>query len=253
MKAATVQLDPEYEVTFARPAKIIVAARRRLVASVLVLPAMAIALSLGAPLQARAAVVTLPPALVELDAAAMRLFDAAEAGDWSAAQTALARVKTAAAAVPAIESVYLDAGGELRLFFQARNNLSSDLPEADLALSVKDQRWLISVADRIAARAGEISAPMVGAGGALAPRIETLLSLTRSMRRALVWRDNFGFRSAQDDFKRLWKTLRDDAGLRAPEKSRQLDALLDRIETTGTSTDMSALDAAIRDLRKALG
>jgi hypothetical protein len=122
--------------------------RRRLLAGTAALPLVALAVTFGLSIRARAATDTIPSAVRDLDVAAMALFDAAE--------------------------------GQLNNFFQARNNLTGDLIEAKTALSVKDRRWLVSSADRIAARAGELAQPFAQQANVLIARIEALLSPVRA-------------------------------------------------------------------------
>jgi hypothetical protein len=180
--------------------------RRRLLAA----SAMLLALTsvLGASIEARAANPTVPGAVGSLDVAAMALFDAAESANWDGAAQALKNVTSAALGVKDLEPDYIRAGGEIGDFIEAQNNLSGDLVEANLALSVKDKRWLVSAADRIESRAGELSQPFAARSNTVAPRVATLLFLVRRMRRALVWEDDGGFRDARDAFDRLWSSLR---------------------------------------------
>ena len=228
----------------------VVALRRRLLAGTVALPLAALVAALGLPVRARAATDMTPSALRDLDAAAMALFDAAETSRWLVAQQALERARTAADAVGGLESAYLTAGGRLTHFFQARNNLSGDLIEAKTALSMKDRRWLVNGADRIAARAGELSQPFAEHTNAIIPRIEALLFLTRRMRRALVWQDNIGYRAAQDDFKRLWRAMGDEVDKQPPDKVRALGDAFARVTLSRSSTDLRSLYTAIRGLRE---
>jgi hypothetical protein len=209
--------------------------------------------TLGLPSPARAAANMIPKAVRNLDAAAMKLFDAAEAGDWFAAQQALDSAQAAGAAVDNLEGAYSDAGGQLENFFQVRNNIGADIVEAGTALSAKDRRWLVNSADRIAARAGELSEPFAERSNALVPRIETLLFLARRMRRARVWQDNVGFRAANDDFKRLWQALRRELRGQPAEKRRAIDEALNRAADSSSGADMKALYAAVLDLRDTVG
>ena len=227
--------------------------RRRLLAGTAALPLIGLAAFVPAR-PARAAADSTPPAAVrDLDAAAMALFDAAEAGHWSAARQALGWARAAAAAVDAIEPAYLAAGGQLSRFFEARNNLGGDLVEARTALSVKDRRWLVSTAGRIADRAGEFSQPFVEHGNALIPSIESLLFLARRMRRAVVWQDSIGYRNAHDDFKRLWDGVRDQLRQKSPDKVRALDDALARMTQARSTLEAKALYAAVQQLRDGLG
>lgn len=169
------------------------------------------------------------PAIVRaLDAAAMNLFDAAEAEKWDDAARALQQVRSIAAGVSDLESAYLAAGGGIGDFVEVVNNLSADAIEAGAALSTKDRRWLVSCADRIASRAGELSQPFDARAGAAVPRIDTLLFLARRMRRALVWRDEDGLINAHDAFTRLWPKLRSElAGKQAAAADAVQRALAD--------------------------
>lgn len=211
-------------------------------------PLAALALSL-APRRASAAVSAMPAAIGDLDAAAMSLFDAAEAGQWAQAGTALVRTRAAANAAGALEGAFTQAGGALHRFFQARNKLTGDLLEAETALSVKDRRWLASSADRIVSRAGELSQPFAERAGTVHQRIEVLLFLARRMRRALVWSDESGYRSARDDFKRLWQLTGPEVTSLAPEKRRALDEALLRLSLSKAARDVKRLYDAVAALR----
>ena len=229
-------------------------ARRRLLAGAAALPLVALGLILVPAIRAHAATASTPastPVSVrELDSAAMALFDAAEASDWTAARQALARARRAAEAVGSVEPAYTDAGGRLNHFITARNNLGADLIEAKTALSVKDRRWLVSSADHLAARAGELAQPFAEHAGALAPRIDTLLFLARRMRRALVWQDNVGLRAARDDFRRLWQELRSELRNQPSGTRRALDEALTRMTDSASTAHAKALYAAVRQLRE---
>ena len=182
--------------------------RRRLIAAASLSPVGVMAGAL-VPLRARAATV-LPAPVRDLDAAALALFDAAESGQWVQARATLARARAAATAATSMGGPFTEAGGALHRYFEARNGLSGDLVEAGLALSVKDRRWLIGVAERIVTRAGELAQPFAERSDAVTPRIEALLFLARRMRRALVWNDSIGYQAAHRDFGSLWQTLRPD-------------------------------------------
>jgi hypothetical protein len=218
----------------------------------LLMPATMPAQARGAHAAAAGAAAAIPLPLVELDRAAMATFDAAEAGQWAAARQALARAQSAVGAVPSLESAFVEAGGELGHFFEARNDLAGDLIEAKTALSMKDRRWLVSAADRIVARAGELSQPFAARANALLPRLESLLYLVRLMRRALVWQDTAGFRSAHDDFKQLWMALK--AGLPSvpADRVRALDDALIRVALSRSAADARRLYAAVQGLRESL-
>ena len=231
----------------------VVVMRRRLLAGTAALPLVALAVTFGLSTRARAATGTIPSAVRDLDVAAMALFDAAEGGRWLVARQAMERARTAAEAMGAVESAYVGAGGQINNFFQARNNLTGDLIEAKTALSVKDRRWLVSSADRIAARAGELAQPFAEQANVFIPRIEALLFLARRMRRALVWQDDIGFGVAQDDFKRLWQTLRDELDKESAGKVRALDDALSRVSVSRSRTDLKSLYAAIQGLRELVG
>ncbi len=120
------------------------------------------------------------------------------------------------------------AGGGIGHFVEVVNNLSADAIEAGTALSAKDRSWLVSCADRIASRAGELSEPFDARAGAAVPRIDTLLFLVRRMRRALVWRDEDGLINSHDAFTRLWSKLRTElAGKQAVSVDAVQHALAD--------------------------
>lgn len=221
--------------------------RRRLLAATVVLPLVT---AIGWPVRARAATQPIPPALRELDTAAMDLFDAAEIGDWPAARQALGRAQNAADSASGMESDFVGAGGQLSDFFQARNHLTGELIEAQTALSVEDKRWLINCAGRIAARAGELVQPFVDQSDALTPRIEALLFLARRMRQARIWQDDIGFDVAQDDFRRLWQSLRNDLKGEPENRMAALDRALIRVGDSRSSADLRALYAATRGLRE---
>ena len=132
--------------------------RRRLIAAASFGPVRILAGAL-LPLRARAAA-ALPAPVHDLDADALALFDAAESGQWVQARTALARARAAATAAASMGGPFTEAGGALHRYLEARNGLSGDVVEAGLALSVKDRRWLIGVAERIVTRAGETCATL---------------------------------------------------------------------------------------------
>ena len=209
---------------------------------------IALAATLPAATYSRAAMNTVPPSVHALDEAAMSLFDAAETGKWSAAKQALERARVAASTAAGIESAYVEAGGELRHYFEARNNLNADLIEARTALSVKDRRWLVSSADRIAQRAGELAQPFARGSNTNADRIDTLLFLARRIRRARVWQDNMGLRATRDDFRRLWKVTRTELTGIPADKLRALDDALARLSEPGNGASENALYHAVRAL-----
>ena len=201
------------------------------------------------PRTAHAAAAAIPAALSEIDRAAVALLDAGETGQWAAARQALIRAGEATHGVAPLESAFVEAGGELRHFFQARNDLVADLIEAKTALSVKDRRWLSSAAVQIAARAGELSQPFAARSGALLPQMESLLYLARRMRRAMVWQDNIGFRSAQADFKRLWPALKGELASAPVDRVRAMDEALVSISSSSSTADVRRLYAALQQLR----
>ncbi|MDQ6629036.1 MAG: hypothetical protein M3Z29_11430 [Pseudomonadota bacterium] len=225
--------------------------RRRFAALAILLSPITLASALGLPLRAHAAGPTLPHAVGSLDEAAMALFDAAEAADWAEAEQALARAKTAALEANDLQSKFIAANGAISRFIEAQNNLGADLIEAGTALSVRDQRWLVSSADRIESRAGELSQPFIEHADALVPRIETLLFLARRMRRALVWHDDGGYRQASDSFRRIAASLRGDLGKRSPEGTRALELALHRVGDSPSRANLKSLYAAILRLRDA--
>ncbi|HWS05140.1 MAG TPA: hypothetical protein VN230_05075 [Burkholderiaceae bacterium] len=231
----------------------LLAQRRRLLTAAALGPAWlatAVATTL-APRGAHAAA-GLPAAVRELDAAAMALFDAAEASRWPQAQHALSLARRAATATRTLEGAYTEAGGAVHRFYQARNDLSGDLIEAGTAISVKDRRWLINVAERIVARAGEMALPFAERADALNPQIETLLYLARRMRRALVWNDPFGYQGAHQDFSALWKGLRADpaTGLSAG-RIQSLEQALQRAGQSRSVDDARRLYEAVQSLHQA--
>lgn len=194
----------------------------------------------------------LPGAVRALDAAALALFEAAEAGDWTRAQAAVQRARQAATDIDAVEGAYTEAGGVLHRFYAARNALGGDLVEAQAALAARDRRWLAAVADRLLARAGELALPFAGGGDDLAARIETLLFLAQRMRRALLWEDPIGYRGAQRDFETLWKPLRAELAARADgARLKALDDALARAAHVQTPAAARALAAAVLALREA--
>lgn len=222
--------------------------RRRLMSAAALGP-LALAAATMASRSARAAGGP-PEAVRDLDAAAMALFDAAEAGRWPQARSALAQARRAEAGTGALEGAFTQAGGELHRFFQARNDLSGDLLEAGTAISVKDRRWLVSVADRIVARAGELGQPFVGSRDSTQQRIEVLIYLARRMRRALVWADEDGFRSAQRDFRRLWQSTAIELTPDVSERRRVLEEALTRLTLSRSTAAIQQLYDAVAALRK---
>jgi hypothetical protein len=120
--------------------------------------------------------------------------------------------------------------------------------EVQTALSVKEKRWLVSCAARIAARAGELSQPFDGQTNALIPSIEALLFLARRMRQAGVWQDDIGFGVAQDDLKRVWQTLSVELKRQSPERVRALDDALTRVSNSHSSAALKSLYTSIQGL-----
>lgn len=224
--------------------------RRRLIAAASLGPVGVLAGAL-LPLRARAAA-ALPAPVRDLDAAALVLFDAAESSQWLQARAALARARTAATAAGSMGGLFTEAGGALHRYFEVRNGLSGDLVEAGLALSVKDRRWLIGVAERIVTHAGELAQPFAERSDAVTPRIETLLFLARRMRRALVWNDSFGYQGAHQDFASLWQTLRLELAASVPAARIQaLDQALQRAARLRSADDGKRLNDAVLALRQA--
>ncbi|MEZ5603943.1 MAG: hypothetical protein R3E41_06900 [Burkholderiaceae bacterium] len=229
------------------------AARRRTLAAFATLPALPIATAMTttAPDAAHDAdAIVAPQPVLDLDRAAMDLFDAAEAGRWRDARDALSRARAATAALRSVEGAYTDAGGALHRYIEARNGLGADLLEAGTAVSVQDRRWLVSVASHVAARAGELSLPFVGHGNAVAPLIAALLYLALRMRRALVWQDDIGFHAAMGDFARLWTSLRGRLGARlAADRMHALEAALGRLTSHASAADVRRLYDSVIALR----
>ncbi|MBX3613912.1 MAG: hypothetical protein KF786_10140 [Burkholderiaceae bacterium] len=126
------------------------AARRRTLAAFATLPALPIATAMTttAPDAAHDAdAIVAPQPVLDLDRAAMDLFDAAEAGRWRDARDALSRARAATAALRSVEGAYTDAGGALHRYIEARNGLGADLLEAGTAVSVQaGAGWSVSPA-----------------------------------------------------------------------------------------------------------
>ncbi len=226
--------------------------RRRWLVTGLVLPLLSLAWTLGIPRQAHAGDHLLPAVVHTLGDAAMALFDAAETGDWTAAAAALVRAKEAARGVGDIETTYVTSGGTLAHFFEAQNGLSSDLMEADTAISVQDGRWLVSAADRLVTRADALSAPFKPRNNAIVPRIETLLLLARRMRRANGLADTASYADASAAFGRLWSVLRDELpSATAPQKTA-LQQSFDSLDASPSTASVRKLYLAVAALRDAL-
>lgn len=226
-------------------------ARRKWLTLGAALPPLAVAASLGASGVARAASPA-PGDVRELADAAMALFDAAESGQWAEAKAALDHAHAAARSATGSEAAYTDAGGALSDFFQARNALSGDLAEADIALSVKNQRWLIRCADRIATRAGELAEPFADKGDSRKLTLSALLFLARRVRTAALWQDADGMANASADFSRLWLTLRARIGGSQAAHANAIDAAIKKIDASATSADAKALYAAVESLDRSL-
>jgi hypothetical protein len=226
--------------------------RHALIVAATVYPLLVSAVGISMSRRAHAATTAIPSPVDELDHAAMTLFDAAEAREWAAASQALKRTEQAADTIAQLESAFVEAGGDLRHFFQARNDLVGDLIEAKTALSVKDQRWLISAADRIVARAGELSQPFATRTSALLPQVESLMYLARRMRRALVWQDHIGLQAAHDDFKRLWLVLRADLSSIPNDRVRAIDDALVNLSLSKSTTAVRQLYLVVQHLRVAM-
>ena len=224
--------------------------RRRLIAAASLGPVSALAGAL-VPLHARAAA-GLPAPVHDLDAAALALFDAAESAQWVQARAALARARAAATAATSMGGPFTEAGGALHRYFEASNGLGGDLVEAGLALSVKDRRWLIGVAERIVTRAGELAQPFAEHADAVSPRIETLLFLARRMRQAQVWNDSIGYQAARRDFESLWQALRAELAVRVPTARIQaLDQALQGAARAPSPKAAKRLYGAVLALRQA--
>ena len=226
--------------------------RRRVVqaaASVVLLASCALAI---VPSRAIAAGPAVPLAVQGLDRAAMALFDAAEAADWAGASKAVASARAAAAEVAGLESSFADAGGSVEAFIQVHDNLGGDLIEASTAVSSRDQRWLISSADRIATRAGELSMPFEQGTVAAVPRVETLLFLARRIRRARIWQDREGLNSASDDFNRLLTALEPQLQGNALAKASALRKAFASIGLKSSPADLKRFYGDVQALRDAI-
>lgn len=214
--------------------------------------AMHSSISRAADVQARPAN-RLPDVVREIDATAMKLFDAAEAGEWNDSASALARIQALAPSVSGLQSAYVEAGGSVEHFIQVVNNLSGDTIEAGTALSTKDQPWLTSCADRIVSRAGELSQPFANKVGAMTPRVDTLLFLARRMRRALVWRDQAGFANAHDSFVMLWLKLHEQMAGRYMPEAAAIQAALGDIGEIPTRAQIKRLYKATQAIAVKVG
>jgi len=223
------------------------AGRRRWLAAATVFPLLAAT----AP-AARAAARPVPQPLLDLGSAATKLFNAAESGSWETIQAALATVQAAVERVRGAEKAYAEAGGPVNRFFEAGHYLEAEMVDARAAASVRDRPWLVSTADNILSRVGDLTAPFADGSDQLLPQAEALLFLTRRMRRALAWDDADGMTLARRDFDRLWKRLRGEVASQAPAKVRSVDAALGAVARARTVASLRALAAAVRGLLEAL-
>lgn len=112
--------------------------------------------------------------------------------------------------------------------------------------------WLINSADRSVLRAGELSRPFDRRADVVLPRIDTLLFLTRRMRRALVWSDEGGLLNAHDAFERLWSSLRDELAGKQPTAVGAVQRALAAIGTAPSPGQIKRLDEATRALGAAV-
>ena len=232
---------------------LLLAPRRRLLATGLALPLLTMAWTLGIPRGAHAGEIAMPAMVRTLDSAASAMFDAAETSDWAAAAAAIARAKNATRDIGDLETPFVTSGGTLEHFFEVQNNLSADLMEAETATSMKDQRWLVSAADHLAARAGELSEPFKPRNNAIVSRVDTLLFLARRMRRARVWADAAGYADASTAFNRLWSALRGALPGKTAPQTKALAQALAGISASSSSADLRKLYLAVTALERALG
>lgn len=222
--------------------------RRRLLAIAATVPLLAAFTRARAASPSVATTPAIPQPLLDLDFAAMALFDAAEATHWDDTHKALSKVETSAAAIAALEARYTEAGGQLERFFEATNHLSADLIDARAAESVRDRAWLLSSADNILERAGDLTEPFARRTDAELPRIEVLLVLARRMRRALDWQDDQGFEAALRDFNRLWLIVRRQVAARMPGQVQSVEQALASIARSRTVENLRALSTAVHEL-----
>jgi hypothetical protein len=222
--------------------------RRRLLMISAAVPLVAFFARARAASPSPAAAPAIPRPLLDLDSAAMALFDAAEATRWDDAHNALAKVEGSAGAIAALEARYTEAGGNLERFFEATNHLSADLIDARAAESVRDRAWLLASADNILERAGDLTEPFARRTDAALPRIEVLLVLARRMRRALDWQDVPGFEAALRDFNRLWPIVRSQVAARMPGQVQAVDQALVPIAQSRTVDNLRALSTAVHKL-----
>jgi hypothetical protein len=222
--------------------------RRRLLMIAASAPLLVAFAAARAALPAPAAAQPIPQPLLDLDSAAMALFDAAEAAHWDDAHDALSKVEASATAIPALEARFTEAGGELERFFEATNHLTADLIDARAAVGVHDKAWLLASADSILERAGDLTEPFARRTDAVLPRIEVLLVLARRMRRALDWQDAQGFDAALRDFNRLWLIVRPQLADRTPDRVRAVEQSLASIPQGRTVANLRALSTAVHEL-----
>ena len=204
------------------------------------------------PAHAAAPAQPVPHVVLDLDTAVLALFDAAEARRWDDAHKAIASAQSAARSLRNLEASYSEAGGETSRFFTTTDQLSADLIDASAAASVRDQPWLVSTADNLLARAGDLTEPYVSRIEAAAPRLEVLLVLARRMRQAPVWENENEFDDARRAFDLLWPSVRDQLDVRRPQLVVRVDAARAGILVSPSSTNAGDLYAAVRNLLGAL-
>ena len=194
-----------------------------------------------------------PTALLEFDAAAVRLYDATRARHWSDARNALGEARILAASIDGLESSYTTAGGTQGRFFATTNQLSADLIDASAALSVYDRPWLLSSTENLLARSGDLTEPYASRIKGAVPRLEVLLVLARRMRQAPTWNDETGFATAHREFDRLWPQLRDQLTAQRPQLVMRVDAARAGVAVAPSSDNAGTLYAAVRDLLGTVG
>jgi len=222
-----------------------VTARRRLLAGVAALLLVARTRRAQAtPVEAK----TVPRSLLELDLAALALFDAAAAGRWIDAQNTLPRARAAARAVSREQASYAAAGGDLDNFVASTGELTADLVEVSAATAERDRKWLVSAAANVLERAGELTEPYASRIGAAAPRLEVLLVLARRMQKTWPSDDKDEFAAAHRAFDRLWPALRDQLNARRPYLVERVDAARAGLSVAPSSANAGTLYVAVRDL-----
>jgi hypothetical protein len=194
----------------------------------------------------------LPPALHDLDAAALALVRAADAARWADADRAIGAAEHAARAVGDLQASYTRAGGELSRYFAATNQLAADLIDARTAASVRDRAWLARCADDLVTRAGDLTQPYAAGIDEPAPRLVVLFAFARRMERAPEWQDTDSFTAARRDFDRLWPAVRAGLAHRLPQRVKQVDAARAHIALAASSADTGALSQALHDLLRAI-